>query len=100
METMILFAADDRGVFIPQYFAEAVVRELVTGVTDENWAILEAGPEHEWYWDTWNDVENNAVLTTNGMEYTLWQDGDLWLVSESAEWSDDEGTFIEPDQGE
>ncbi len=100
-DTMILFVADSHGVYIPQYFAESVKREFVTGVTDEDWAILEAGPDHEWYWDTWNDVENSAVITmANGAKYTLFQEGDLWLISESAEWSDEEGTFIEPEQGE
>lgn len=85
-----LFFDGSRGQYIPQHFAEVVVRDAVTGVTDEQWAELEAGPEQEWYWDTWNEVLGNAVVTNpdTGQRFTLYQDGDLWLVPEDAEWPD------------
>ena len=39
--------------------------------------------------DAWNDVCNNAVVTdSNGVTFSLWQDGDLWLVPTSHEWED------------
>lgn len=76
-----LFADSNRGVYIPQHFAESVVRELVSGVSDNEWKTLEAGPDHEFYWDTWNDVEQNAVLKDkDGKTWKLYQDGDLWLI--------------------
>lgn len=76
-----LFADSNRGVYIPQYFAESVMRELVSGVSDNEWATLEAGPDHEFYWDTWNDVEQNAVLKDkNGKTWKLYHEGDLWLI--------------------
>ena len=76
-----LFADGARGQYIPQHFAEAVRRDLVTGVTAEDWATLEAGPDAEWYWDTWDRVTDNAELhhPTLGPCY-LWQDGDLWVI--------------------
>ena len=76
-----LFADSSRGVYIPQHFAEAVRRECVTGVTDEQWKILEAGPDQEFYWDVWDEVTDRAELLhpTLGPCY-LWQDGDLWIV--------------------
>jgi len=76
-----LFADSNRGVYIPQHFAEAVMREYVTGISDKDYAVLEAGPDHEAYWDTWASVCDNAVLTTpQGKRMYLYQDGDLWGV--------------------
>jgi len=81
-ESAILFADSARGVFIPQHFAESVRRDCVTGVSADDWAILESGPDAEWHWETWETVESRAVITApdTGIAYTLYQDGDLWLV--------------------
>lgn len=77
-----LYANDSRGVYIPQFFAESVKRDCVEGVTEEQFKILLEGPNAEWYWETWDEVTNNAVLTdpTNGKRFYLYQDGDLWMV--------------------
>jgi hypothetical protein len=81
----ILFLSDTRGVYIPRDFAQSIKRECVKGVSDEEWKILEAGPdyeENEFYWDVWNDVEQNAEITdpSNGIVYTIYQNGDCFLV--------------------
>jgi hypothetical protein len=34
-------------------------------VSDKDWAILEAGPDHELYWDTWSEVEHNVIVTSD-----------------------------------
>ena len=85
----ILYADSNRGVFIPQHFAETINRDAVTGVSDEVWQILDNGPEpdNEWYWDAWIETENNAVVTDtdNGVSFKLHHDGDLWLVPVAAE---------------
>lgn len=76
-----LYASDNRGVYIPQFFAETVIRELVHGISDEQWNTLCAGPDHEWYWETWDEVTSNAEIDLpNGKKAYLWQDGDLWIV--------------------
>jgi hypothetical protein len=77
-----LFLDDHRGVYIPRDFALEVKRDCVSGVTEEQWAILEAGPDHEWYWDTWSEVEQNATVTDpeDGTVFHLCQNGPLWLV--------------------
>lgn len=88
-ESELLFDSN-RGVYIPQHFAQEIRREMVSGVSADDFAVLESGPDHEWYWDTWNDVEQNAVLTKpDGSRWILYQDGDVWLVPEDAEWPDD-----------
>lgn len=71
-----------RGVYIPQNFAEEMVRDCVKGVSAEQWAILEAGPDHEWYWEVWSEIEDSAEITDpdSGETYRLFQNGDVWLV--------------------
>ena len=77
-----LFLSDARGIYIPRDFAEAIRRDCVAGVSAEDWETLAAGPEHDLYWDTWADVERDAIVTdpADGTRYALFQDGDLWLV--------------------
>lgn len=81
-ETAVLFADSARGVYIPQHFAESVRRDCVTGVSDEQWETLGSGPDHEFYWGAWCEVEQSATVTDpdTGATFNLYQDGDLWLV--------------------
>ena len=83
---MQLFLSDARGVYIPRDFAQSIKRECVTGISEKDYAILEAGPDYEWYWNVWDDVLNNAVVTdpTSGTVYTVYQDGDCWLIEQGA----------------
>ena len=88
-ETAILYASDRHGIYIPQYFSESIKPECISGVSDEDVAILLAGPNHEHYWDAWDVVCNNATLTdSNGVTFYIWQDGDLWLIPTDFEFKD------------
>ena len=58
-----LYLSDARGIFIPRDFATSIKRECVANVTAGDWEVLAAGPDHEWYWVTWSDVERTAVIT-------------------------------------
>jgi len=96
---MTLILNDARGIYIPRDFTNAVARERVTGISDEDWAILEAGPDHEDYWDAWQTVEQDARITDDhGNVYLIWNDSDCWLVPVGMEWSDEEDTFVWPDE--
>lgn len=87
----ILFSDGARGVYIPQHFAQTVNRASVDGVSDEEFRILESGPDHESYNDVWTDVLNNARITDGDLtRYFLYQDGDLWLVTEEDDEEDDD----------
>lgn len=88
--TAILFSIDRHGIYIPQYFAESIVSECLTSVNPDDMAILRAGPEHPEYWDAWCDVECNAIVIDpeTGIQYRLYQDGDLWLVP--CDWNPEE----------
>ena len=83
-ENAICYADSARGIYIPQYFAESVNRYTIS-----NWSswindldALCEGPDNEFYWDIWDDILNRLTLTDSGsgIEYCLYQDGDLWLV--------------------
>ena len=73
-----LFLDSNRGVYIPQHFAEAIDVKDWTGIKAEDLDVLRAGPDHESYWDVWQDVLDHAE-TLDGR--VLHQDGDLWLVA-------------------
>ena len=77
VKSAICYADSARGQYIPQYFAESCDRTKVLYVSDDDWKILESGPEHEHYWDAWDMVLNNAETTCGGV---LHQDGDLWVI--------------------
>ena len=70
------------GVFVPQWFAQTVNRELLSGVTAETLDYLakEESLEDDGFWDAWDSVLNNARITHNGKIYHLHQDGDLFAI--------------------
>ena len=85
MQEIIIYADSSRGAYIPQFFAESIKRELVTGVTDQDWKDLTLDPYGEdsgILWETWTKFLDNARVHHNGKEYLLFQDGDLFLISE------------------
>jgi hypothetical protein len=95
----ILYASDARGIYIPQHFAQTIAQRALTGVSAEDYAVLEAGPDHEHYWDVWEDVLREAVVTDEGgQKFALYQDGDLWLIPEGMEWNDNEEWFFWSDE--
>lgn len=88
----LLYLSDARGIYIPQNFFEGTKPDCISGVSDWARETCLAGPDAEGYWDAWNDAEQNARVTDpkTGTIYTLYQDGDLWLIPEGAEWPEDE----------
>lgn len=73
-----IFFDGNRGVYIPQNFAESIDVKDWTGIDAEDLDVLRAGPDHESYWDAWTSVLDHAE-TRDGR--VLHQDGDLWLVA-------------------
>ena len=77
-----LFLDGNRGIYMPQAFAQCADRTKWHGVSYEEWAILEAGPDHEQYWDVWADVCSNAIATdSNGYTFRihLGESGDVFI---------------------
>lgn len=84
-EGSLLFCEDSSGIYIPQRFANEILRSSVLGVSPYDWQILAAGPDNELYWQVWDDVMKHAIVINRktGITYTLYQDGDLWLIPEN-----------------
>jgi len=81
MSGINLLISDRWGVYIPQQFATGFLGW--DGVSEDDRAIIEAGPEHEHYWDAWSDITSTAFYTDeNGNVWRLWQDGDLFCYCE------------------
>lgn len=80
-QAVILFCDSSSGQYIPQCFAAEIMRQYVTGVTDDDFNEL-ADPDNEYYWDTWSKVLDNCNIIDNqtGQTYHLHHDGDLWLL--------------------
>ncbi len=93
----VLFLDDHRGIYIPRDFVESIVPEALSGVDPENIEILKEGPDHEWYWEAWEDVMSKAVVTDKaGFKYSIYQDGACWLIPDGMEWSDEEDWYVWP----
>lgn len=86
-DAVTLILSDARGVYIPRDFVTDNYNEIAGdhcaawGIKPEDAEILASGPDHEFYWETWDDVLQNAKYTDkDGNTYFLSQDGDLWAL--------------------
>lgn len=68
---------DSHGIYIPQVFAETIDWDMLDNWYEYQKAILLAGPDHESYWDVWQEILDNCETTDGGK---LHQDGDVWVV--------------------
>lgn len=84
----ILFADALRGIYIPQHFADVLAEDakVVYDSGLDDWErikpILLTGPDHDDYWEVWTRTLDYARIHHDGKVYSLWQEGDLWLVPE------------------
>jgi hypothetical protein len=80
-DAVILLVNSACGIYVPQRFAAEINQQFLEGVSQDDLNEL-ADPENEYYWDTWEKVLNNAKVVDNSTNqtYTLWQNGDLWLL--------------------
>lgn len=73
----ILLIDGNRGIYVPQAYAQEYPDTLDACDRD----ILLSGPEHEYYWDTWDNVINSDnPVTIDGMTGTLQEyEGNVFL---------------------
>jgi len=80
-----LVLSGGHGVFIPQLFCADITQEEaeLMCVNWEDVQTCQAGPDQEWYWESWDSILQSASFTDeNGTTWTLHQDGDLWEIPE------------------
>lgn len=75
-----ILVSDTHGIGVPQQFIRCCCA-VEWHVEPRDAAVLSAGPEHEDYWEVWNEVLDSAYYEhPDGYRYTLHQDGDLFAV--------------------
>jgi hypothetical protein len=82
MSGLKLLISDNRGIYIPQEFAEFNHFNRLFNIDedDADLVILREGPDSDYYWDAWDSVISRATYTdSQGNNWYLHQDGDLWL---------------------
>lgn len=68
------------GIYIPQVFITDF--EGWKNIKEEDADILKDGPEHEYYWDAWDTVLQNAYFADGCTIWRLHQDADLFAIPE------------------
>jgi len=69
------------GVYIPQMFAESLEgSKSWEGYDPKDVEILLRGPNVDGYWETWQNILDNACyVDSKGFRWQLHQDGDLFV---------------------
>ena len=75
------------GIYVPEFWAESYGEAAVAraGVSAADVATLLQGPDAPLYWDAWDNVLNDYRHCVGSETYRLWQDGDLYEVTDSWE---------------
>ena len=69
--------SDGFGIYVPQAFIQGSwFEDFKESLDPEDVKIIQEGPEHEHYWEAWEDILWNAK-TEDGR--ILYQDGDLFM---------------------
>lgn len=80
-DTDVLCAVDGvHGQYAPQAFAQLYGEQSTMSADDKQ--ILLTGPEHEYYWETWDTVLENVTVTCNDVTYNIYpgESGAVFLV--------------------
>ena len=80
MQAVELLLSDARGIYIPRDFVTDFDLEA-WGLDPDGWAVeICKDPEHEDYWEAWEQILWHATYTKDGYVWKLCQDGDLWAL--------------------
>jgi len=84
IEDVVLLADSHHGVYIPQLVVQQYLEHPMwdwSKVSKEDIDSVLAGPDNEWYWEAWENIENEVkVVDEEGTEYMMMYNEDLWLV--------------------
>lgn len=83
-----LILSDANGIYIPKMWCDGLDEEEseLMGISWRDVQTCQAGPDEEFYWYAWSEIERNATWTDlDGQEWRLLQNGDLWAIKADAE---------------
>jgi len=76
----------NRGIYLPQDFTRKYdLDDCGPDIDPEDWAIVENGPDEEFYWEAWDNILENARILADGHFWGLWQDQDLFAIRADAD---------------
>jgi hypothetical protein len=83
----ILLVDSHYGIYQPQILAEYIKsqqddisKQLFNSIASDDLETCLAGPDDEFYWDAYCDIENSARCIINKVEYFICQNEDTWLI--------------------
>lgn len=88
-EKTVLLIGGQYGIYIPQMFSKTYLEDKRwVGAEDTDIVTLGAGPDHPEYWEVWEKVMDAAkYVDKDGREWTLWQEGDLFVYTgDGSQW--------------
>jgi hypothetical protein len=88
----ILIVDDHHGIYVPQVFCERY--EKTEDVPQEDWDICLSGPDHEYYWDSWEIILDNWGFQEsddagNKWRIALYQEGCLFQARQIICWTNE-----------
>jgi hypothetical protein len=85
-ENSLVLAVDSHyGVYSPQTFVERYGEYL--NLSDKDYSIM-MDIEHDLYWEVWQEIESRGFVM-DGIEYTILQNEDIWILPSSVEIPED-----------
>lgn len=85
-DTIQLAVDGSWGIYVPQRFFERYP-QFLEHLNKEDHAIIE-NPEHEHYWEVWDQFVSNFTVMKDGDRWSIYQDGDVFFVSEHHQFND------------
>ena len=80
-EQTIMLAVDGcHGMYIPQRFFK-LYPEFISYLNDDDRLIID-DPDHENYWDVWDDFVSSFNVVKDGVRWFLHLDDDVFFVRE------------------
>lgn len=92
MSGIQILIGDHQGVYIPQQFASWAGW---SGIDLNDIDLVSKGPDHEWYWEAWESIINDAFhVDKDGHHWRLYQDGDLFAYCEELMTEEEKENFF------
>ena len=82
MDQFIHIVDSHNGIYSAQAFAKRIDFETAVGISQEDWNILLAGPDHINYVEVWADELSKVKVFIEGKPYLVWENEGIYLYPE------------------